>query len=69
MTQAIASNIKRLRLSRALTQEALAKMLNVSPKTISKWETGVGVPDISQLVPLALAFGVTTDELLFEKGA
>jgi transcriptional regulator with XRE-family HTH domain len=62
--QAIGQNIKRLRTEQSLTQQALASILNVSPKTVSKWETGAGAPDISQLVPLSRAFDVTTDELL-----
>jgi transcriptional regulator with XRE-family HTH domain len=65
--QAIGQNIKRLRTEQSLTQQALASLLNVSPKTVSKWETGTGAPDISQVVPLALAFGVTTDEMLIGK--
>jgi transcriptional regulator with XRE-family HTH domain len=47
-----------------LTQQALASILNLSPKTISKWETDVGIPNLPYIVPLAQALGVTTDELL-----
>jgi len=55
--------IRRLRKERNLTQEELAELLNVSNKTVSKWESGSGLPDISQLVPLAAVFGVGTDVL------
>jgi transcriptional regulator with XRE-family HTH domain len=51
---------KRLRKERNLTQEELAELLNVSNKTVSKWESGSGLPDISQIVPLAAVFGVGT---------
>ncbi len=61
---AINENIKKYRLRSRLSQKELAEKLNVSPKTVSKWETGAGSPDISQVVPLAQAFGISTDELL-----
>ena len=42
-----AETIRTLREQKALTQKQLAQRLNVSDKTISKWETGRGLPDIS----------------------
>jgi len=56
--------IKALREKQNLTQAALAQQLCVSDKTISKWETGKGYPDISLLDPIAKAFGVSVSELL-----
>lgn len=47
-----------------LTQAELADRVGVSPQAVSKWENGVGLPDISMAVPLARALGTTTDELL-----
>ncbi len=64
MTNTIGGNIKRLRKERNYTQEELAELLNVTPQAVSKWENGNGLPDISQLVPLASVFGVSTDALL-----
>ena len=55
--------IKRLRKERNLTQEELAEQLNISAQAISKWENGTSLPDISQVVPLANYFGVSTDTL------
>ncbi len=55
--------IKRLRKERNLTQEELAEQLNISAQAISKWENGTSMPDISQVVPLANYFGVSTDTL------
>lgn len=49
-----------------LSQEALAEKLGVSRQAVSKWETGEAVPELSKLVLLAAAFGVTTDWLLSE---
>ena len=56
--------IRRLRESKRMTQEDLAGRLFVSGKTVSKWETGRGLPDISLLEPLAGALGVSVIELM-----
>lgn len=56
--------VKALREKLGLTQAALAEKLSVSDKTVSKWETGKGYPDITLLEPLAGALGVTVAELL-----
>ena len=55
--------IKELREKHHFTQAELAKKLNVSDKTISKWETAKGYPDISLLEPIATVFGVSIAEL------
>ena len=47
-----------------LTQQQLADKLNLSNKTISKWESGSGSPDIFNLPILADTLGVSVDELL-----
>ncbi|MBQ5992068.1 MAG: helix-turn-helix transcriptional regulator, partial [Clostridia bacterium] len=49
------NTIRKLREERRMTQEELASELFVSAKTVSKWETGKGFPDISLLEPLAAA--------------
>lgn len=56
--------IKELREKRGFTQANLAVRLNVSDKTVSKWETGKGYPDITLLEPLASVFDVSVAELL-----
>ena len=56
--------IKELREKNLMTQAELAEKLCVSDKTISKWETGKGYPDISLLEPLANIFKVSITELL-----
>ena len=55
--------IKRLRESTNLTQQQLAEKMHTSDKTISKWETGRGYPDISLIEPLSKALGVSVIEL------
>ena len=56
--------IRYLRERRHLTQRELAERLNVSDKTISKWETSRGLPDITLLEPLASTLSVSVAELL-----
>ncbi|MBQ8081393.1 MAG: helix-turn-helix domain-containing protein [Clostridia bacterium] len=56
--------IRELREKQHLTQNALAEKLCVSDKTISKWETGRGLPDISLIEPLAGALHISVPELL-----
>lgn len=56
--------IKELREQRKLTQLQLAEILSVSDKTVSKWETGKGYPDITLLEPIADAFGISVPELI-----
>lgn len=56
--------IKGLREKKGLTQAELAGRLNVSDKTVSKWETGKGYPDISCLEPIAKVLDVSIAELL-----
>lgn len=56
--------ICKLRKENNLTQAALAEKLNISNRTISKWENGDGMPDISILPSLAETLKVSVDELL-----
>lgn len=56
--------IKGLREKKHLTQAELAKQLGVSDKTISKWETGKGYPDISLLESIAKVFEISVTELI-----
>ena len=53
-----------LRKAKGLTQEAAAEILGVSNKTVSKWETGGGLPEITVLPALAELYGVTADDIL-----
>ena len=56
--------IRALREKKGITQAELAALLSVSPKAVSKWETGRGLPDITLLSPLAAALGVSLVELM-----
>ena len=56
--------IKELREKDKMTQFQLAEKLGVSDKTVSKWETGKGYPDITLLEPIAKVFRISVTELI-----
>ncbi|MBQ7725210.1 MAG: helix-turn-helix domain-containing protein [Lachnospiraceae bacterium] len=56
--------IRKMREQKKMTQLKLAEMLGVTDKTISKWETGKGYPDITLLEPIANAFHISVTELI-----
>lgn len=58
------TTIKELRKKNKITQVQLAEKLGVSDKTVSKWETGKGYPDITLLEPIADALRVSVAELI-----
>lgn len=68
MKETMGQIIRRLRKERNLTQEELAEQLNVTPQAVSRWENETGMPDISQVIPLANVFGVSTDILFGKDG-
>ena len=49
-----------------LKQSELAKMINYSDKSISKWERGEGLPDLKATIKLCEIFGITVDDMLKE---
>lgn len=63
-TYVTGSTIRQLREGKHLTQTELAEKIGVSSKTVSKWETGKGLPDISLLQPLSRALGISVIELM-----
>ena len=56
--------IAALRKANGMTQKDLAERLNVSDKTVSRWERDDGAPDLAAIPAIAEIFGVTCDELL-----
>ena len=56
--------IAELRKEKSLTQRELAELMGVSDRTVSKWETGNGMPEISMLMPLCQALQINVNELL-----
>lgn len=63
-TYVTGATIRCLRETRRMTQAELAEKIGVSSKTVSKWETAKGLPDISLLQPLAQALGISVIELM-----
>ena len=63
-TYITAAAIRQMRESRDLTQADLAERIGVSSKTVSKWETAKGLPDVSLIQPLAQALGISVIELM-----
>ena len=59
----LGNQIKSLRLSKGLTQEALAEQLGVTAQAVSKWERNAALPDIGLLPQLSVLFGVTIDQI------
>ena len=56
--------LARMRKSQGIPQAALAPQLHVTDKAVSRWERGVGLPDINTLEPLADALGLTLADLM-----
>ena len=59
----LGNNIKKYRHELGITQEELAGILCITGQAVSKWESGAGLPDVTQIVPLAQALNVSTDAL------
>ena len=59
-------NLKRFRLAKKLTQEQVAESLGVSPQSISRWECGTTLPDVTALPEIARLYCVTIDDLYRE---
>lgn len=57
-------NIRVMRREKGLTQEQLAEVMGVSTASVSKWETGVAVPELSMLAALADFFEMSIDALI-----
>ena len=64
MEAEFSERLKRYRKEKNMTQQELADALGVSNKSISRWESAGGYPDVPLLVPLARALGVSVDDLL-----
>ena len=56
--------IASLRKDKGLTQASLANRLDISDKTVSKWERGAGLPDVSLMLPLCEILEISVNELL-----
>lgn len=60
--------LKSLRNEKELTQEQLAEKIGVSGRTVSRWETGSNLPDISMLIELSELYDIDIREIIDGKG-
>ena len=60
----IGAFLKELRNKKGLTQEQFAEIINVSNRTVSRWENGYNLPDLDVLVELAGYYEVDLQEIL-----
>ena len=67
ISQRIAKNLISYRKAAGLTQAELAEKINYSDKSVSKWESGNGTPDVYTLMQLAALYGVSLNALVDEK--
>ncbi len=65
--QKIGQFIAEMRKEQGLTQRALAEKLLITDKTVSKWECGKGLPDVSLMIPLCQILQISVNELLTGK--
>ena len=59
-----AENLKQLRKEKQLSQEELAEILDVSRQAVSKWEQGIGYPEVEKLLLLSRKLNVSLDSLM-----
>ena len=67
MNNILSQNLKNLRHTKKYTQAEVAEVLGVMPQTISRWETGVALPDVLLLPEIAKLYCVTVDDLYKEQ--
>lgn len=68
MRISIGGNMRKLRLSKGLTQEQLAEVFGISAQAVSRWENDQAYPDVTLLPGLAMYYGVSIDEILGMEG-
>ena len=65
MSDTLKITLKSARVNRGLSQKEAAKKLNISNKTLCKWENGLSVPGADKIDPICSLYGVTYDNLIF----
>lgn len=63
-TQVISKNLVRLRMSQNWTQEDLSDKLHISRQAISKWETGISMPNLDTLLELSKLYKISINEII-----
>ncbi|EGO8651623.1 TPA: helix-turn-helix transcriptional regulator [Enterococcus faecalis] len=65
----ITENILFYRLQNGFSQNSLAEHLNISRQAISKWEQGICLPDIENIILLSQLYNITLDEFFFAENS
>lgn len=65
----LSNNLKTIRESKNMSQEFVAKTLNISRQAISRWENNRSIPDTENLVALSKLYNVSIEELIGERSA
>lgn len=60
----LSEKLKELRSEAGLTQEQAAEKLNVTRSAVARWESGKGIPDISNLIAISEVYHISLDELI-----
>ena len=64
-----AENLKQLRKEKQLSQEELAEILDVSRQAVSKWEQGIGYPEVEKLLVISRQLNISLDSLMATEAA
>lgn len=64
----ISKNIRKLRVTKGMSQTQLAEKLHITRQTVSSWETGNSNPDVGMLMKIAEALEVEVDAILYPEG-
>ena len=59
-----AENLKQLRKEKQLSQEELAEILDVRRQAVSKWEQGIGYPEVEKLLLISRQLNISLDSLM-----
>lgn len=62
-----AENLKKIRKEKGFSQEELAEIMNVSRQAVSKWEQGIGYPEVEKLLLLSSKLNISLDSLMSEE--
>ena len=62
-----AENLKQIRKEKGFSQEELAEIMNVSRQAVSKWEQGIGYPEVEKLLLLSSKLNISLDSLMSEE--
>lgn len=69
LNKTLADNLTKYRMQAGYTQLELGEMIGYSDKSVSKWERGEGIPDVTVLYKLAEIYGITVNDFVYDTDA